>query len=59
ETSGGKRGNSGELWDSSAHRASILEGAYDPSRVRNKDGIADVCLVLDGTYPYISGGVST
>lgn len=24
-----------------------------------QDGEADVCLVLEGTYPYISGGVST
>jgi glycosyltransferase involved in cell wall biosynthesis len=24
-----------------------------------QDGVADVCLVLEGTYPYISGGVST
>ena len=24
-----------------------------------QNGVADVCLVLEGTYPYISGGVST
>lgn len=24
-----------------------------------QQGVADVCLVLEGTYPYISGGVST
>jgi len=26
---------------------------------QKQDGVADVCLVLEGTYPYISGGVST
>ena len=26
---------------------------------RRGDGPADVCLLLEGTYPYVSGGVST
>ena len=30
-----------------------------PTEVRGTDANADVCLVLEGTYPYVRGGVST
>lgn len=29
------------------------------AKKRNKTETADVCLILEGTYPYVSGGVST
>ncbi|MCB0218494.1 MAG: DUF3492 domain-containing protein, partial [Chrysiogenetes bacterium] len=30
-----------------------------PSTSSDPHGIADVCLVLEGTYPYVQGGVSS
>jgi polysaccharide biosynthesis protein PelF len=30
-----------------------------PADIAGRDGRVDVCLVLEGTYPYVKGGVST
>lgn len=41
-------------------RTAALEPQWKPVRPADETGdIADVCLVLEGTYPYVTGGVSS
>ena len=41
-----------------AHPTLTEKGKSNPPRSKDRK-IADVCLVLEGTYPYVSGGVSS